>query len=191
MIAKLDPIACLYNKFHYDFHNQKLTAKMKKSIYRLGFPTLAATCIMFFAVPLSAQVPNAKITQLECQISGSEELMGGVDRIREIIHIQVFDDSIPKIMIKGNKLRIVVMGANATNSSGFKAIGVNRSTEDIWDMASSNTGPDNWRFNNEVRINRFTGSITLRSISTSPQGIRATTEASGICSAMKEGQRKF
>jgi hypothetical protein len=164
---------------------------MKKFIYIFGFKKLITTCIMFFTAPLSAQVPNTRITQLECQISGSEELMGSVDRIREIVHIQVFDDSTPKIMIKGNKLRIVVMGTNATNSSGFTAIGANRSTEDIWDMASSDTGPDNWRFNNEVRINRFTGSITLRSISTSPKGIRATTELSGICSAMKEGQRKF
>ena len=58
---------------------------------------------MFFTAPLSAQVPNTRITQLECQISGSEELMGSVDRIREIVHIQVFDDSTPKIMIKGIK----------------------------------------------------------------------------------------
>ncbi len=117
--------------------------------------------------------------------------MGNESQIRDIIQIQIFENPIPRIMIKGNKIRLVIIGTNATNPSGFKAIGVNRSTEDAWDMTSRDTGPDNWQFENEARINRFTGSIVLQSISTSPQGVKATTKASGNCSAANQGQRKF
>ena len=143
----------------------------------------------FFATPTIAQTSNS--VQIECQVSGSELLLGDENQIRDIIQIEIFENPIPRIMIKGNKIRLVIIGTNATNPSGFKAIGVNRSTEDAWDMTSRDTGPDNWQFENEARINRFTGSIVLQSISTSPQGVKATTKASGNCSAANQGQRKF
>ena len=145
--------------------------------------------MIFFATPTIAQTSNS--VQIECQVSGSELLMGDESQIRDIIQIEIFENPIPRIMIKGNKIRLVIIGTNATNPTGFKAIGVNRSTEDAWDMTSRDTGPDNWQFENEARINRFTGSIVLQSISTSPQGVKATTKASGNCSAANQGQRKF
>ena len=160
---------------------------MKNSIYTFNFYAIA--CMIFFATPTIAQTSNS--VQIECQVSGSELLMGDESQIRDIIQIEIFENPIPRIMIKGNKIRLVIIGTNATNPSGFKAIGVNRSTEDAWDMTSRDTGPDNWQFENEARINRFTGSIVLQSISTSPQGVKATTKASGNCSAANQGQRKF
>ena len=160
---------------------------MKNSIYTFNFYAIA--CMIFFATPTIAQTSNS--VQIECQVSGSELLMGDESQIRDIIQIEIFENPIPRIMIKGNKIRLVIIGTNATNPTGFKAIGVNRSTEDAWDMTSRDTGPDNWQFENEARINRFTGSIVLQSISTSPQGVKATTKASGNCSAANQGQRKF
>ena len=162
---------------------------MKNFIYTFNLHAATIACMIFFATPTTAQTSNS--IQIECQVSGSELLMGNKSQIRDIIQIQIFENPIPRIMIKGNKIRLVIIGANATKPSGFKAIGVNRSTEDAWDMTSRDTGPDNWQFENEARINRFTGSIVLQSISTSPQGVKATTKASGTCSAANQGQRKF
>ena len=147
--------------------------------------------ILLLAAPSLMQAQNLKVTSIECQVKGSTKLMGDTDRISDIVYVRVFDSSPPRILVKGNELNFVVVGAIASNDSGHAAEGVDRSTEDVWQMSEKNTGPDGWRFNNEVRINRVTGSISMRSISTSPQGVESTSEASGSCVSMKEGQRKF
>ena len=147
--------------------------------------------VLLFIAPSLMQAQNLKVTNIECQVTGSVKLMGDTDRVSEIVYVRVFDSSPPRILVKGNNFNFVVVGANVTNASGYTADGVDRSTEDVWDMAGKDAGPDGWQFNSEVRINRVTGSITMRSISTSPKGIRSTSEASGSCSPMKEGQRKF
>lgn len=162
-------------------HKDKVTTLKK-------FVSIAA-CLALCTSGALAQAKND--ADLECQVSGTYEAAGDVQSVSEIVRVRVREYPLPLISVKGNRLSVVAVGASVTRSDGNSAVGVNRSTEDIWDMASRTTDPAGWRFDTEVRINRVSGTIVLRSKIAAPTGGRGGQSASGNCIAATSGERKF
>ena len=142
------------------------------------------TCLLLlFATPVFA-----KPTILECTMSGKETGPYMNDSFSETLEVQVYEDAPRRIMMLGQRLKIVAVGTNATLPA-LTAIGQDRSTEDVWDMASKSTG-DKWVFTATIRINRRTGTISASSQSELANGTSGAISATGSCVAQST-MRKF
>lgn len=130
----------------------------------------------------------AKPTILECTMTGRETGPYMNESLSETLEVQVYEDAPQRIMMLGQRLKIVAVGANATLPT-LTAIGQDRSTEDVWDMVSKSTG-DGWVFDAAIRINRRTGTISATNRSRFSNGSSGAISATGNCVA-QSAARKF
>ena len=144
---------------------------------------LAGLLLLFAAAPVCA-----KPTILECTMNGREIGPYMKESFSETLEVQVHEDAPQRIMMLGQRLKIVAVGANATLAT-LTAVGQDRSTEDVWDMASKSTG-DGWIFTAAIRINRRTGTISATNQSAFSNGSSGTISATGNCVA-QSAVRKF
>ncbi|MCY1245180.1 hypothetical protein D9M72_583070 [compost metagenome] len=122
-------------------------------------------------------------------MSGSQTGPNLNESFSETLEVHVHEDSSQRVvMMMGQRLKIVAAGTNSTHPT-FKAVGQDRSTEDVWDMASKSTG-DGWVLDAAIRINRRTGTISATSQSQFANGLWGATSATGNCVA-QSAARKF